>query len=98
MPSRIDDLLERMTVLEREFEEEMERARHRWRYEIVKRRVRFGHDVRAIHRRVRESIPRFLRQSSVGSLLSAPLIYSMVVPIGLLDLWITLYQVVCFRL
>lgn len=31
------------------------------------------------------------------SALSAPLIYSLLLPIALLDLWVTLYQQICFR-
>lgn len=31
------------------------------------------------------------------SALTAPLIYSLLVPIALLDLWVTLYQQICFR-
>lgn len=98
MTSRIDDLLEHIARLERELEAELERRRAQWRYRIEAGRVRFEHEVRLAHRRVRQSIPRFLRESSIPNLLTAPLIYSMVVPIALLDIWITLYQVVCFRI
>jgi hypothetical protein len=40
---------------------------------------------------------RYVRSGSVGSLLSAPLIYSLFVPLALLDAWVLLYQVICFR-
>ncbi|HEY7288551.1 MAG TPA: hypothetical protein VH583_01855 [Vicinamibacterales bacterium] len=46
---------------------------------------------------MKKSIPRFLRESSIPNLLTAPLIYSMTVPIALLDLWITIYQTIAFR-
>jgi hypothetical protein len=97
MPSRIDDLLEHMARLERELEAELNRARTDWRYRIEARRVRFERDVRLAHRRAKQSIPRFLRESSIPNLLTAPVVYSLVVPIAFLDLWITLYQTVCFR-
>src|SRR5262249_50668365 len=60
-------------------------------------RVRFAREGRELHRRARQNTLRFLRESSVGNVLTAPIIYSMVVPIALLDLWITLYQALCFR-
>lgn len=97
MPSRIDDLLEHMASLERELETELNRARAQWRYRIEAGRVRFEREVRLSHQRVKQSIPRFLRESGVLNLLTAPVIYSMVVPIALLDLWVTMYQAVCFR-
>jgi hypothetical protein len=98
MPSSIDELLERIVTLEKEVEVEVDRTRERWRYRIEAGRVRFEKEVRQTHERLKKSIPRFLRESSIPNLLTAPLIYSMVVPIGLLDLWITAYQVICFRI
>ena len=97
MASRIDDLLEHIARLEREVEAELNRVRAQWRYRIEAGRVRFEREVRLAHQRFKQSIPRFLRESSVASLLTAPLIYSLIVPIALLDAWISLYQAVCFR-
>jgi hypothetical protein len=48
------------------------------------------------HKRVRQRLLRFLRESSIPNALTAPLIFSMLVPIALLDLWITVYQRICF--
>jgi len=98
MRSRVDELLENMTQLEHELEIELSRARVRWRYRIEAGRVRFERDVRQAHERLRQSIPRFLRESSLPALLSTPVIYSMIVPVALLDAWITVYQTVCFPL
>ena len=86
MRSRVDDLLEPIATLERELEHELNRAREQWRYRIEAGRIRFEREVRLAHERLRLSIPRFLRESSVPNLVSAPIIYSMVVPIALLDL------------
>ncbi len=97
MASRIDDLLEHIARLERELEVELSRVRTQWRYRIESGRVRFEREVRVAHRRFKQSIPRFLRESSVANLLTAPLIYSLILPIALLDVWISLYQAVCFR-
>ena len=98
MPSRLDDLLARIAQLERELELELGAKQRQWRYQVDARRVRFERDVQVAHRRLKQSIPAFLRQSNPLSLLSAPVIYSLIVPIALLDLWITIYQQVCFRL
>jgi hypothetical protein len=97
MSSRIDDLLDRIAVLERELESEVNHARADWRYRVEAGRVRFERDVRELHRNLKHGIVGFLRDSNIGSLLTAPIIYSMVVPIALLDLWITVYQAICFR-
>jgi hypothetical protein len=75
---------------------EWQRARQRWRYTLRAGRVRFERDVRAAHRLLRQSIPRFLRESDPLSVLTAPIIYSLAIPVALLDLWISIYQAICF--
>jgi hypothetical protein len=47
---------------------------------------------------LKQSLPRFIRERNPLNLLSAPLIYSLIVPIAILDAWLTVYQCVCFRL
>jgi hypothetical protein len=97
MASRIDDLLERIAGLERELDTEFERARAKWRYRIERGRVRFERGVWQTHRRLRQSVARFLRESYLPSVLTAPVIYSLLVPVALLDLWVTVFQAICFR-
>ena len=55
-------------------------------------------DIRRAHKRLKQSIPSYLLESRPLNLLAAPIIYSMIVPIGLLDAWITVYQWLCFPL
>lgn len=97
MPPRVDGLLHRIASLENEVEAELNRSRRRWRYRVDAGRVRFEQDVRDAHRRLRQGLFRFLRRSQLLNVLTAPVIYAMVVPIALLDLAITIYQTICFR-
>ena len=97
MASHIDDLFERIATLEHEIDLELNHVRAKWQYRIEQGRVRFERDVREAHSRLRRSIPRYLRESRILNLLTAPVIYSMIVPIALLDVWISLYQAICFR-
>ncbi len=97
MAPRLDDLLARMAVLEREVELELNEARGRWHYRLEHGRVSFEQEVRAAHRQVREGLLRFLRQSRLLSVVTAPVVYGLVVPIALLDVWVSVYQAICFR-
>jgi hypothetical protein len=47
---------------------------------------------------LKQGIPLFLRESSIPNLLTAPLIFSLVIPIAALDAWISIYQAICFRI
>ena len=97
MSSPLDDLLHRIAALERELEAERIRLGERWRYRIEHGRVWFERDVRDAHRRLRRSVARYLRESQIPNMLTAPVIYSLIVPVALLDLWVSVYQTVCFR-
>jgi hypothetical protein len=97
MASQLDDLLNGIARLERDVEAELDRARSQWRYRLEAGRVRFEREVRLAHRRLKQSVPRFLRESSIPNLLTAPVIYAMSVPIAFLDVSFSFYQAICFR-
>jgi len=97
MASRTADLLERIAGLERELEGELTRRRALWRFRVDAGKVRFEREAHEVNRRLKQRLPAFLRESSPLTILTAPLIYSLIVPVALLDLWVTIYQAVCFR-
>jgi hypothetical protein len=55
-------------------------------------------DVRRAQKRLKQTIPSYLRESRPLNLLAAPVVYSMILPIALLDAWVSLYQCLCFPL
>jgi hypothetical protein len=63
----------------------------------VRQHARRDAGVRAAHRRERTGLWRYVMSSDVATLMTAPFIYSVFVPFLLLDLWITMYQAICFR-
>jgi hypothetical protein len=98
MPSRIESLVAHIAQLEREVEHELNRARDQWRYRVDAGRIRFERDVHLAHERLKQSIPAFIRESSPLNILTAPIIYSMVVPLALIDASFSVYQGLCFPL
>lgn len=83
--------------LQDEIEQEIEQKRAEFRYTIEKKRVVFEQGVVAQHRLLRMKILRFLRESKILFILTAPVIYSVIIPLALLDLFVTVYQHICFR-
>lgn len=53
--------------------------------------------VRQAHRRMKQGLLAFLAGGSLATFLTAPVVYSLIVPFALLDLWVMLFQAVCFR-
>jgi hypothetical protein len=60
-------------------------------------RVRFEREVLEQQRRFKTGVIAYLLTANLLSVLTAPVIYALLVPIMLLDLSITIYQHICFR-
>jgi hypothetical protein len=90
------EILDRIRELEADLERELTAAQERWHYRIDAGRIRFEAEVHRRHRSMKMSIRRFLRESYLPSILSAPVIYSIAVPLLVLDAWLFMYQRICF--
>ena len=98
MNPKIDELLGRIKALEEELEKEVVSRQTELRFRLENRRVRFEQEVLARHRQLKVGLLRYLAGASWRHLLSALVIYPMMVPIVLLDAGISLYQNLCFPL
>lgn len=96
MSSVLSQLQARITALEDEFERELAARRSQFRYVVENRRVKFEAEARKQHRRLRTNLLRYLSRSPVLHYITAPVIYSLIIPISLLDLFVTVYQWICF--
>lgn len=96
MPSRLTQLTTRIRDLEEALESELGEKRKELRYRLVERRVIFENDVKARHRAAREGLASYLARTRLLVVLTAPFIYALIVPLVLLDLFVTLYQAACF--
>ena len=96
MSPTVQHFVERLHDAELDLRHQVERRRRRWHERMYRGRVWFNQELRAQHRRLRQSIPAYIREANPFSLLTAPVIYSLIVPFVVLDLWVTVYQRVCF--
>ncbi|MBF0093258.1 MAG: hypothetical protein HQL33_00965 [Alphaproteobacteria bacterium] len=90
------DLVARMRALESEIESRIAERRTRFHYAVERNRIRFEHDFLAAHRAFRQGLWQQLRHSPLPFILVSPVIYSLIVPLALLDLFLALYQALCF--
>ena len=100
--TRLDEILNRLKAVQHEFEQEVDRLlaekRQQFSYKLHRGKVIFQHNVRRLQRQQRTGLWRYLRGAPIAFILSAPVIYGMIVPLVFLDLGVTLYQQVCFRI
>lgn len=96
MNPQIAALVVHIRSLEAELELEIAKRRTELQFEIKNRKVVFEADVRRRHAELKTRVTRYLAEARLLSMLTAPIIYSVIVPLLLLDLFVSLYQAVCF--
>jgi len=100
MNMKISEIASRIAMLEgeleRQIELDIEEKRRKLQYSIEKGKITFASEASALHKKLHQGVVAFLWEAPVASLLVAPMIYSLTIPLVLLDLWVQLYQAVCF--
>lgn len=95
-PAPIERFKQALRALESEFDAELAQRRTALRYRIERGRVVFDREVLARHREARVRLREFLAAARPMVILTAPVIYALIVPLALLDLCVSVYQAVCF--
>lgn len=93
--SRIDDLIEQIQQLESEVQVEFDKRRGGFLSVADHKRIHFVHDVAEL-RRSKVGLFRYVSRASILTWITAPVIYAGIIPLLLLDLFLFLYQAVCF--
>lgn len=97
MPLRIEELAGEIVRLQGELDREIEKRREILGWKIREGLVEFEHGITERNRRLRLDLGAFMARSTLATVITAPLIYSLIIPIVLIDGWASLYQAVCFR-
>ena len=96
MASSIDQLVGQIKALQGELEAEIAIRRADLNYTLHSGRIRFEQEVLRAHKAMRISLARYVFNADVMHVVTAPVIYSLIVPLLLLDIFVSIYQVVCF--
>lgn len=96
MNNRISQILDQITALENELHTVVEQQEGRLRYQIEGKCVTFEHAIKEAHIKVKMGVFRWFLTVRPQNYLTMPIIYSMIFPLILFDLFITLYQAICF--
>jgi hypothetical protein len=96
MNEKIRHLLEQIEALEDEIQIELNERRHQLFYQVHGKRVQFERSIMEAHRRLKVGLFKWILASRPQNYITAPIIYSMIVPLVIFDLGITFYQATCF--
>lgn len=96
MTTQLDLLMEKLREIQAEIEVELAKRREELRFHLENRRIVFEREVLRLHREIKVGLARYIREANPLVVLTAPVIYSMIVPIAVLDLSVMIFQAVCF--
>lgn len=96
MENEIDDLVHRLVRLEDELERKLVAQRANIQYRLEEKRAVFEKSVIRQHKLIRTGLITFLRRSPLATLIVAPAVYGLIVPLVILDLSVYFFQIVCF--
>lgn len=92
----IDELTVRIRELEAELDAELARRRAELRVGLEHGRVAFEEELLRRHRELKTALSTYIWNAPLLVILTAPAIYSLIVPLVLLDIFVTAYQAICF--
>jgi hypothetical protein len=83
-------------TLERELEAALAKRRVELNYQVQDGVVQFEHEVIERHRLLKAKLLKYVLGARPAMILTAPAIYALIIPFALLDLFVAVYQAVCF--
>jgi hypothetical protein len=96
MDIRIQQLLNQITALEDELRSVLGEQQSSIFFQIKGKRVEFEQSIKQTHLKLKKNFFRWLITNRPQNLITGPIIYSMIVPLLVTDLFITFYQLTCF--
>lgn len=96
MNEKLDTLLEKMRGLETEILRELQKKELEFFYEVRQGKIRFTEEARARHKLLVKRFAAYVRDSRFMIIVTGPVIWAGIIPIAILDLFMVVYQSICF--
>lgn len=96
MNDRIRELLSEINRLEDELRTTLNQQQSSILFQINGKKIEFEQSVRQAHRKLKTNIFRWLVTYRPQNLITGPIIYSMIIPLVITDVFVSFYQLTCF--
>lgn len=92
------NLIEEIKKLEKQLIVEIQKQEEEFFYKLKGRKVLFERETRKAHKKLVKKVRRYLLDARLLNILSAPFIWACLFPALLMDLIVSLYHSICFRI
>ena len=96
MNNHIRELLGQISTLEDELRIALKEQQSTISFQIKGKSIEFEESIKQTHQQLKTSFFRWLVTNRPQNLITGPIIYSMIVPLLIADLFISFYQLTCF--
>jgi hypothetical protein len=96
MNNQIAHILAQIAVLEEALHSAVHDQESRMFFQINGKRIEFEGSIKEAHLKLKKNFFRWLVTNRPQNLITGPIIYGMVIPLMMLDLFVSLYQWSCF--
>ncbi len=93
---KIQDLIEEIKNLEKRLTLEIQKKEEEFSYEIHGKKVTFEEEVKRYHKTLATKIYTYIFNAAWLNILTVPVIWFAIVPAVFLDIFVTIYQFICF--
>ncbi len=97
MTNAADTILGKIRALELELEAEFAKQRAGLKFSLEHGVAAFEEEVVRRQRELRKHIAPYLLAAPPLFVITAPVIYSLLIPFAIVDLWVSIFQAICFR-
>jgi hypothetical protein len=95
---RIQEIIAQINNLEGELNDELKMHKDNLLLDFEEKRRHFEHELTEQQKRFRTGLIKYLWTADIRSFLAAPFLYFLIIPFLILDLFVTIYQGICFPL
>ena len=92
---KILELLNQMEVIEKELNEIIHQQEIQFNYQLKGKKVEFESSIKEAHKKLKIGLIHWFSKRPIN-LMTGPIIYSIIVPMLILDVCISFYQLTCF--
>lgn len=96
MNDKLPSLLDKLQQLERELVDEIQKKKTQFGYEVRDRQAHFTAAVTLQHRKLAKTIASYVRESTLFNVLTAPVVWVILLPVVMLHIMASIFQCLCF--
>ncbi|MDH3631660.1 MAG: hypothetical protein OER98_11125 [Gammaproteobacteria bacterium] len=96
--SKLEKIITEIKQLEQELLQELQKKQDEYLYIIDGKRVKFEAETRRYHRTLATKIHTYFANASITNILTLPIIWFCLVPALFLDIVVSFYHTICFRI